>query len=327
MRNGLHFKSLDDLTQYFNTDKKCVEYFEQVRWNGERCCPHCGGLKTYVLKGNGKYKCGEKGCRQLFSITTGTYFENTKLPLRKWLIAMYLCLNHKKGVSSLQLAETIGVTQKTAWFVLHRIREIVQAEVPQMLQGEVEVDETYIGGKEKNRHKSKKLKERLGDRTSIEVRKQNSKWYEQKDIVIGGIERGTGRVVAKHIPTLKGATQLKFMRDTVRKGSTVITDEHHGYGLVNKYYNHHTVVHSKDIYVDGDIYTNTIENFWSIVKRCLYGTYHQVSGKHLQSYLNEFTFRFSTRHNSGHQRFRDALNNCHGRLKYHDLIARNTKKD
>lgn len=312
MQDLITFKSLDDLTSYFVTDKKCVEYFEQARWNGERACPHCGGLRTYTLKGVGKYKCGEKGCRLLFSITTGTYFENTKLPLRKWLIAMYLCLNHKKGVSSLQLAETLGITQKSAWFVLHRLRAILHEQRPDMLLGEdkmVEVDETFIGGKEVNKHRSKKDKQAPQDRHG----------HNGKKVVVGAMERG-GKVRALAIDNASKKSLEPFVHGNVKEGARVITDEWSGYRGLKQRYTHDTIQHGAKEYVVGDIHTNTIENFWSVVKRCLYGTYHQVSRKHLQAYLNEFTFRFSTRHNSGEQRFRGALANCHGRLKYSTLI-------
>lgn len=305
MKTTLDFKNLDDLTKYFNTEAKCVLYFEKARWNGERRCPHCGSAKTYVCKGVGKYKCGD--CRKLFSITTGTYFENTKLPLRKWLIAMYLCINHKKGISSLQLADTLGITQKSAWFVLHRIRAIVSQQVPEMLlSGMVEADETFIGGKEKNKHKDKKPK--------------TGTWRDTKKVVLGAVERG-GKVVAKSVPNRNAKNVKPFITKHVAEGARLVTDEWYAYNRLNTIYSHDVIKHMSKIYAIEDIHTNCIENFWSGVKRCVNGTYHQLSEKHLQAYLNEFSFRYNNRDISNNQRFLNALDYCHGRLKYGQLIA------
>jgi transposase-like protein len=323
MENTITFKNLDHLTRYFNSEKKCVEYFEQLRWNGQRGCPHCGSAKTYVCKGYGKYTCGD--CLKRFSITTGTYFENTKLPLRTWLIAMYFCLNHKKGISSLQLASTLGISKKTAWFVLHRIRAIVSEQVPEMLlNGMVEVDETYVGGSDKFRHANKKKAIKEGSLSSVDKLKSKadpraSNSHPDKKIVMGAVQRG-GKVIAKHIANTKTESLEPFVKSVVALGSRVVTDEAYGYQRLKYSYTHDVIKHKSKVYVIGDIHTNTIENFWSVVKRCVNGTYHQISEKHIQKYLNEFSFRYNNRENTDHERFTTALTKFHGRLKYQQLI-------
>jgi transposase-like protein len=320
MEKLITFKNLDDLTKYFKSESRCIAYFEQARWNGQRACPHCGGARTYTLKGLGKYKCGE--CRKLFSITTGTYFENTKLPLRKWLIAMYLCLNHKKGISSLQLADTLGITQKSAWFVLHRIRAIVSEQVPEMLLSSVvEADETYIGGKEKNRHKDKKQYQQVGSKSSIDVKFTSGRGAADKKVVLGLIQRG-GKVVTRYTPNAAAKHIEPFIKQHLAKGSIPNTDEWHGYRTIKRFYHHEVINHASKVYVQGKVHTNTIENYWSGVKRIVNGTYHQISRKHLQKYLNEFSFRFNTREENNSFRFNEALKTCHGRLKYFELIEK-----
>lgn len=325
MKDLLKFKNLDDLTKHFKSQSRCVEFFAQARWNGERGCPHCGSAKTYVCKGIGKYKCAY--CKKLFSITTGTFLENTKLPLRTWLIAMYLCLNHKKGISSLQLAETLGITQKSAWFVLHRVRAMVSQQVPQMLVGAVvEADETFIGGSEKNRHESKKKRVPLYKRLTIgEQRKYQKKtvaWHDKK-MVLGVVQRG-GKVITKYVDSVSRANIIPFVLNNVPKGATLYTDERNAYKSqrIKTVYNHDSINHKSKVYVRGNVHTNTIENYWSVVKRCINGTYHQLSRKHIQAYLNEFSFRFNNRLNDNNTRFNEALNTCHGRLKYADLIQK-----
>ncbi|MBK9477514.1 MAG: IS1595 family transposase [Bacteroidetes bacterium] len=315
----LTFKNIGDLTKRFNTELKCIQFVEKLRWNGERACPHCGGAKTYVCKGHGKYKCAY--CRKLFSITTGTYFENTKLPLRVWLISMYLILNHKKGVSSLQLASTIGCTQKSAWFVLHRLRAMLKDKTERIkLSGVIEADEGYIGGLDSNKHASKR---KLAPQPLIPVEFQKRKYTTtEKKMVVGAVQRG-GLVIAKYIEDEKRSVVIDFLQKHVQEGSTLYTDEHYYYynKIIKDRYAHQSVNHGVKEYVKGRVHTNTIENYWSVVKRCIDGTYHQLSRKHLQAYLNEFSFRYNTRHESNSFRFIDALKDCHGRLKYKQLIA------
>lgn len=317
MNTDVKFTSLVELTRYFSDEKKCVEHLEQLRWNGQRACPHCGSVKTYVCKGLGKYKCGD--CKHRFSVITKTFFESSKIPLSKWFIAMYLCLSHKKGVSSHQLARDLDTTQKTAWFILHRIRCLVLERKPNLLGGIVEMDETYVGGKD--RFKSLKKRKELHKQT-LETGKS---WKSEKAVVVGALERN-GKLILKHVSNSFKETLEPFVTQNVKEGSRVFTDEHYSYSGLGKTYKHQTVTHSLKIYAIGDVHTNSIESAFSHFKRSIYGIHHYISVKHLQKYAVAFAFRFSTRKATEQQRFDLALTKCdEGRLTYWDLI-KNDKK-
>lgn len=307
----MNFKSLPQLLDYFKDEKTCVAYYEQLRWNGRPVCPFCGTAHL-PYKTNRGYKCSDKDCNKKFTVKVGTIFENSKIPFRIWFGAIYLATNHKKGISSLQLASDLGITQKTAWFVLHRIREMLRAEAPAMLGGGntmVEADETYVGGKTKNKHAKKVLRD--ADGSAIDT----------KQIVLGVIERD-GKVVLKHIKSASVDNMVPFIEKTVQPGTRIVTDEARVYGTLEKKYTHNKVNHTLKVYVNGDAHTNTIENFWSVLKRGIYGIYHNVSDKHLERYLDEFANRFNERHSSNQGRFETFVNQSPDRrLKYKDLIA------
>jgi transposase-like protein len=310
----MNFKSLLQLLDYFKEEKTCIKYYEKLRWNGTPVCPHCNSEKPY--KTNRGYKCSNVGCYKKFTVKVGTIFENSKIPFRIWFAAIYLCTAHKKGISSVQLAIDLNITQKTAWFVLHRVREMLKQQAPQML-GEnniVEVDEAYVGGKEKNRHTKKKRSDLYPDNAN------DGTPYNHKKTVVGIIER-SGKVVLKYVPNATEENMVPFIEQYVPKGSRIISDEHHSYRNLNKNYTHNTVVHSLNVYVIGDSHTNTIENFWSVLKRGLYGVYHQVSEKHFERYLNEFAARFNARHTSPYDNFNNFLAQSEGGLLYKNLIA------
>ncbi|MEQ9117472.1 IS1595 family transposase [Fulvivirga sp.] len=310
----MNFKSLIELLDHFKDEATCISYYEGIRWGGNPVCPFCETEKPYKT-GRG-WKCRNKDCHKKFTVKVGTVFENSKLPLRTWFATIYLCTTAKKGISSVQLSNQLGVTQKTAWFLLHRVREMLKDKAPQMLGEErpVEVDETYIGGREKNRHYAKKRSD-----YHPYIANDGSP-YKEKRAVVGIVER-SGKVVLRSVPSASKKNMVEFIHQHVPKGSKIYTDEFRAYQKLGKQYNHATINHSLAVYVAGDVHTNTIENFWSVLKRGLYGIYHQVSEKHLERYLNEFASRYNTRNDNGDERFEHFLGQSEGRLKYKRLIA------
>ena len=309
----MNFKSLPQLLDYFREENTCVEYYENVRWAGAPVCPHCDSDNPYKTKRG--HRCSNKDCRKDFTVKVGTIFENSKIPLRTWFAAIFLATNHKKGISSVQLASDLGITQKSAWFVLHRIREMLRDKAPKMLgdTNMVEIDEAYIGGKQGNKHFKK---QRSKENPSLN---NDGTLYQPKKMVVGFIERG-GDIIVKHVARASNDEILPLIEKHIQKGSEVHTDESKIYNTVGRTFTHKTVVHSASQYVVGNCHTNTIENFWSQLKRGINGIYHHVSEKHLERYLDEYANRYNSRDLNIQNRFELFLEQSESVLTYKQLI-------
>ncbi len=298
------FKSLPEFLAMFPDEQACIDFLEKERWGDHVVSPFDPDSKVYKCKGN-RYKCKNTG--KYFNVRTNTIFENTKVSLRKWMLACYLALNHKKGISSMQLAKDIDVTQKTAWFMLQRIQNCFNVDTTQCLEGEIEVDETYIGGLNKNRHSSKKVKNARG------------RSCKDKVPVFGMLQR-EGFVIAKVVNNTRTETLLPIINNVVCPNSIIYSDEWYAYrNLDIERYDHGVVYHKKGAYVIGRASTNTIEGFWGHLKRTLKSVHHWVSKKHLQKYVDSATFRYNTKHLSESERLDVFLQNTGHRLRYSQL--------
>ena len=302
--------SLIQLMEMFPDNAAAEQWFEETRWGGDRYCPHCGSTKTLETKNRSPmpYWCSD--CRSYFSVRTGSPIESSRVPYRKWVLAIYLHVTSLKGVSAMKLHRDLDVAYKTAWFMLHRIREARGDDKSGLMEGPVEADETYVGGKRKNMPKSKRKE--LTGRGAV-----------GKAAVVGVKDLETKKVRARVVREKEGATvnMQGFLSTRVRAGGKVYTDEATSYrGLIG--YQHETVNHSRGEYVRGEAGTQGIESFWSMFKRAYVGTYHKMSPKHLNRYVQEFAGRQSIRERNAVQQMRDVVAWWVGkRLLYRDLTA------
>lgn len=271
MEVGFTETTLIELFEKFNSEDRCRDFLEVLRWPSGVCCVRCGNVEVSKREKRHQYEC--HGCRYQFSVTAGTVFHDSHLPLWKWFLAAYLICDSKKGMSANQMHRMLKVSYKTAWYLCHRIREAMKIEASEKLRGIVEADETLVGGR-------------------YDKRRKRAGW--EKPCVVGVIKRG-GEVRAEKIPSRGARAISAFVRESVEPGSQLVTDEYAGYEKVGKDYEHKTVTHSKLQYVDGLAHTNSIENFWSLFKRGVVGQFHKVSEKHLDRYLYEFTYRHNGR--------------------------------
>ncbi|HVW98339.1 MAG TPA: IS1595 family transposase [Mucilaginibacter sp.] len=314
---NIEFKSIRELIKAFPDEQTCINHLEQLRWNGNVISPFDETSKVYKCAGN-KYKCRNTG--KYFNVRTATLFDNTKIELQTWFLAIFLVTAHKKGISSLQLGRDLNVTQKTAWFMLQRIRNCFGIDAAETdidndnkLGGSgviVEVDETVVGGKVKNmtNKKRKVIAENKADR------------HNNKTVVLGLMERGSRLRMQVVKP---GDFVPNMVRANVDSESVLMTDTANTYVTVGKEYAHHGVVdHSKKEYANGAYYTNSIEGCFSLFDRMVIGIYHNISPKHMQKYTDEFTFRYNSRKATDCIRFNTLLTNCTNRLTYAQLTGK-----
>ncbi|MDQ3985220.1 MAG: IS1595 family transposase [Actinomycetota bacterium] len=304
--------TLVEAIRYFADLDVATEFVASLRWPDGPICPDCGHKEHSYLSTRRLWKC--KNCKRQFSVKVGTIFEDSPLPLDKWLVAIWMVANCKNGVSSHELARTVGITQKSAWFVLHRVRLAMQTgsfvKYSEKFGGAVEVDETFIGGRARYT-KAVEAGEKKGPRTG-------------KTAVAGFLQRG-GEVTTQIVDDLKRPALQREVRKRVEPGAIVITDELRSYLGLDQHYQHLVINHA-DKYVDGQIHTNGLENFWSLLKRGLAGTYVSVEPFHLFRYLDEQTFRYNRRNLTDVERVQRVLGKTDGRrVTYRELTGKDQK--
>ena len=298
---------------YFADEDAAIQYVADMRWpDGEQVCGKCGSVaQHYFMKTRKRWKC--RDCRHQFSVKVGTIFEGSPIKLSKWMPAVWMLANSKNGISSYELARALGVTQKTAWFMLHRIREAMKDEDFRMFEGEVEADEVYIGGKAKNMHMERRKRIIRGT------------GGHDKTAIMGLLERPRGAAHSLVRTMVLDAVTQERMQGEIKKnvepGTAIYTDRHWGYFGLSKDYMHDVVDHVA-VYVKGRVHTNGLENFWSLVKRALHGTYVSIEPFHVFRYIDEQTFRFNNRAANDGQRFVRLVKHVVGkRLTYAELTG------
>lgn len=305
--------TLQEAVKYFSNQQVCIDFVATLRWaDGIAVCPHCAGTETYFLATRKIWKCKNKVCRKQFSVKLGTIFEDSPIGLDKWLTAIWLIANAKNGISSYEIHRAIGITQKSAWFVLHRIRIAMESGTIEKLGGDdkvVEADETWIGGNARNMHADRRARFKMKGGVR-----------DHKTAVLGMVER-KGSVRAKIIKRAIMKEVLRIVAEDVEKGSTLYTDQGSAYELAYADYVHETVNHMIE-YVRDNVDINSIVNFWSLLKRTIRGTYVSVSPEHLQKYVEEQSFRYNQRKGTDRSPFIAMIESISGkRLTYAQLIG------
>jgi len=305
-------KSVVELMDTFPDEASCIKYLEQIRWAGTPVSPYDPDSKVYKLN-DGNYKC--KNTQKKFNVRTCSMFGDTKMELRKWFLALWLVTGHKKGISSIQLGKDLGMTQKSAWFMLQRIRKCYFVENYNVLEGIIEADETFYGGKNKNRHNNKKFKQ-CSDRN-----------FPDKIPIIGMIQRG-GKMTAVVLKNTQRESIHPVIKEFVIEGSILHLDDWKAYRGLNEWYDHKTVKDASKGYIndyDPSVHTNNIEGAWKGFKNSARDMYNSVSKKHIQLYVDEFVFRYNLRKHSDSDKFNWLLLNSTTRTKYKDLIYEETQ--
>jgi transposase-like protein len=304
-------KTLQNAILYFSNPDNCVSYLvaHRAEWKHGVICPTCGSKDVGYIASRRLWQCRNRHPKAQFSVKVGTIMEDSALGLDKWLTAIWMQTNMKNGVSSWEIHRSLGITQKCAWHMLHRIRLALQDENGGKLSGEVEVDETFIGGKARNMHKAKRERVITG------------RGPQGKEVVFGMVERG-GKVIAGHVDSRKRKDLQPLIRERIEAGAAIFSDELKSYDGLESDYQHAVINHAVE-YVNGNVHTNTMENFWSLLKRGLHGTYISVEPYHLFRYIDEQAFRYNNRRNMNDaERFSLAVSQITGkRLTYAELIG------
>jgi transposase-like protein len=302
------------------SEEQCREYLERQRWPDGARCPKCGAAEPWKITRKtatknavrSLYRC--RSCKRQFTATIGTIFEDSKIPLNKWFAGIYLMCSSKKGISAHQLHRELEITYKSAWFMCHRVREAMGESYDEPLSGTVEADETYVGGRRRRGHPL--LHERINDEVEMGLRPKTKRyWGDNKAVVFGILERG-GRVRTFHVTDAIARTLSPILKGHIDKGAQLVTDGHPAYRMIKNHLRHDVIDHEVE-YVRGDVHTQGIENYWSLLKRGLYGVFHHVDARYLSDYLREFEFRFNRRGLRDSECFAQLITQTRGRVLWY----------